>query len=327
MGSPYNIGQSAAGFGNTLAERYKQWQDSIRQGAAQAGRFVGDVGETVGDAYSQGGLFGLPAKPIIGAMESFGAGMRGEAMPGQDIELKQESLLPPAPRWAIEDGLKLGGVDAVGEDGVPENLRAPEGVEAPAPAPAGRVQATINGKTYDYSGGKSGGAPQVSTGSAFGQDYTPASGGTFSQMNPIDQSMKSLAQLYDEQALAEAQPVPNAPFPGATVGSMRKIEEEIARKAAEQRAKVGGELAVEEGKSRIRQNEQASVLNSLNSLDAEAAGKLAELRQSARYLAATPEQRQAAEALLLEQVNPARRRENLVIASNRGNVQVRQDGY
>lgn len=146
----------------------------------------------------------------------------------------------------------------VGSDGVPEMLRAPDSLRpdpmleiekalagrafAPeiepatveqsvaASQPSGQVRATIGGKTYDYSGGRDGGAPSLydlndgpQNASAFGQDYSPT-GGSVSVMNENPQNL-SLGQLQDRTALERARPasVPGAPA-GMTQGEVLDIQ-------------------------------------------------------------------------------------------------------
>lgn len=208
---------------------------------------------------------------IGGSLRRFGGSLADSFAAGQAGQPENPASVPPPV------------VQPVGSDGIPALLRRPEPMpleaylaaaeqpapqvapEAPsAPVEAPRMNVTVNGREYNYLKGERAPSlfdrsegPQVA--SAFGREYAPT-GGSFSQMNPIDQSMKSLQQLQDEKAIADAQPAPEG-FPGASVAEQRKIEEEIARKTAEQRARVGGELAIEQGKSGIRRNEQGQRRN------------------------------------------------------------------
>jgi hypothetical protein len=140
----------------------------------------------------------------------------------------------------------------------------------PVAEPAGRVNVTINGKTYDYSGGKNGGAPLAGgqLGSLFGKPWTNEAtdqthefagegNGSYSQMteNP---AMKSLGQLKDEQALADARPAgdPDMAGLGYTRGEARGLDYELERRRAQESDRVGAELRIAEGKAGIQDQQQ-----------------------------------------------------------------------
>jgi hypothetical protein len=139
------------------------------------------------------------------------------------------------------------------------------------------VQVSFGGKTYDYSGGRDGGAPLAGgqLGSLFGRPWTNEAtdqthefagegNGSYSQMteNP---AMKTLGQLKDEQALADARPSAQ----GGSVGEQRGIAQEIEKKRAEYEARAGAEVSAERGKSGIRLGEQESRRNDYENAIAE----------------------------------------------------------
>jgi hypothetical protein len=265
---PYSFGRGIAGSGRTLADKYRGWQDQIARGAQQAQ-----------EAYSGGSLLGVPLNPVADALETFGAGVRGEAIPGQDIELPQSRASLMEPEFPLAIAQHLGEKPAVGTDGIPEALRRPTGMNYPEPVaePNGRVNVTINGKTYDYSGGKNGGAPLAGgqLGSLFGKPWTNEAtdqthefagegNGSYSQMteNP---ALKSLGQLKDEQAIADARPAAQ----GGSVGEQRGIAQSIAQKQAEYDARAGAEVNAERGKSGVRLDEQAARRDAYESAVAE----------------------------------------------------------
>lgn len=236
----------------SLSERYRMWQQRQRSLSSQAAQPDPLSREALG-------LSMLPSLSGLGdmagdAITSIGRGigrMTGQLSSDPPLNPTNApiSLAPPPQRLAIEDYLDGLGQQSppVGADGIPEVARRPQGMNYPAPVqePAGRVQATINGKTYDYSNGREGGAPTLGgMGNGLGKQWgdrpddqtmeysQPGIGrGTVSQMLPLEDAMKSQQQLEDETKHLRARPATgDYAAPGRTQGDALNIQERgIAR--------------------------------------------------------------------------------------------------
>lgn len=268
-------------IGQGLGSRYREIEEAIRSAASRAGQAVRSVADTGQSAYSRGSIaspFGsLPIAPFAEAREGF--------MEGYDPN---------------EAG-------PMGEDGVPEYLRRPDSlmpeplpieqhIQAampPPPAtveqsvaasePQGRVQVSFGGKTYDYSNGRNGGAPLAGgqLGGLFGREWSnqPSDqthefagegNGSFSQMNELPDSMKSIQQLTDERAIGDASPAAGLPPAyqglGITRGDMRGVA-------------IGGLQRAQDPK--VQQLQQTEAMRAEN---AQALGQLEQyLRSLGRY--------------------------------------------
>ena len=209
-------------------------QQSQAQGYAQSLK----APDTLGIAED----IGRPGRPSL--FDGFAAGLAGAPQQGQDVELPKSagtvepngtpSLLQAEPPLELEKAL-AGRAFEQPAPATPTPLM--EGVPA---QPSGQVKATINGREYDYSNGRAGGAPSLydlnagpQNPRAFNREYSPT-GGTVSVMNEMDPSMKTIGQLQDDTAIERARPAsaPGAPK-GLTQGEVVDIEKAGALRATD----------------------------------------------------------------------------------------------
>lgn len=331
---PFSLGQSANRFGGTLAEKFQNWTNQMRKGVAQ-----------VGDAYSEGSFGGLPVKPINEGFNAFQAGLTGDAIPGEDIELRQDSLLPKGAPLAIESHMaqnvppvapepnsaslsdSLFGMTQDGNN-VPQFRQAP-------PEPS-RVNVTVDGKTYDYADGRSGGAPTLGgIGRGLGKQWgtepsdqtleysQPGIGhGSYSQLTDNPQ-MASLGQLQDDRALADARPTGD-PL-GYTRGDMRGLDATLRARMADEHARGMAQIELAHEKAAIEQADEKRVMGELAPLQSDDFAETEQMKADPRFLSASPEDQAKMLATLTaaqeaRNARAGRYKENLALARGKVNT-------
>lgn len=257
-----------------------------QQGAAQ--KFAQSIPSAPTAGFEAASDFMRPDRPSL--FNDLRAGYQGAPAYGQDVQI----------------GGNAGPVEADGTPSLlkrPDSLLSDQALELekalagrafeqpPPPAtveqsvaasqPSGHVRATIGGREYDYSNGRRGGAPLAggTLGSAFGREWSNfptdqthefagEGNGSFSVMNELDPSMKTIGQLQDERGQADARPAIGSTIPGETAGEQRAR----AAQKAEADDRVSSALALERGKSGIRIEEQGIRAAAYqNAMDQEAA--------------------------------------------------------
>jgi hypothetical protein len=330
----YDLGQGLAGLGD--------WFSRLRNQSAPvspAARYLPPQEDPAGDAF---GEFG----------RSFTAGAVGApdpAIQGQLSALKNmgQPVAPPAP--APADTASLGSAmfgepserpDANGFNAEAAAAALSRGTQRREAMSPGRVNVTVNGKSYEYGGGQAGGAPTLGgIGDKLGEQWSnvvsdqtrefsqPGLGnGSFSQLTELDPSMKTIGQLQDERALADARPTGD-PL-GYTRGDMRGLDTTLQTKMADEQARGAAQVGVARAKSLIEQADEKRVMDNLALLDNDDYAETEQMRSDPRFRSASLEQ-QAEMLAKLKLAQDARSdkskryRENLALARGKVNTTYR----